>query len=192
MLSLINWKKDWLDWPYICDVICTVYPHALMNDKDWYLSHVHGFLISIKNFASNVIEDQFKRSKYERSLFCLTCTATLHNNGVLMDRMASQITSLTIVNCAVYSGADKKNNSKAPRHWPLCGEFTEDRWIPLHKWPVTRKMFPFDDVIMIHVWGRGINDIAYGWIRNWAKIFVNSWLWLGQVWKTGNHNICLS
>ena len=23
-----------------------------------------------------------------------------------------------------------KENSKAPRHWPLCGEFTMDRWIP--------------------------------------------------------------
>ena len=24
-------------------------------------------------------------------------------------------------------------NIKAPRHWPLCGEFTVDRWIPLTK-----------------------------------------------------------
>ena len=23
-----------------------------------------------------------------------------------------------------------KENIKAPRHWPLCGEFTADRWIP--------------------------------------------------------------
>ena len=23
-----------------------------------------------------------------------------------------------------------KGNIKAPRHWPLCGEFTGDRWIP--------------------------------------------------------------
>ena len=36
-----------------------------------------------------------------------------------------------------------KENIKAPRHWPLCGEFTGD------KWPVTRKMVQFDDVIMI-------------------------------------------
>ena len=36
-----------------------------------------------------------------------------------------------------------KRNTKAPRHWPLCGEFTGDP----HKWPVTRKMFPFDDVL---------------------------------------------
>ena len=58
-----------------------------------------------------------------------------------MGALASQITSLTIVYSTVYSDEDQRN-IKALRHWPLCGEFTP------HKWPVTRKMFPFDDVIM--------------------------------------------
>ena len=26
--------------------------------------------------------------------------------------------------------AQIKENIKAPRHWPLCGEFTGPRWIP--------------------------------------------------------------
>ena len=26
--------------------------------------------------------------------------------------------------------AQIKENIKAPRHWPLCGKFTGDRWIP--------------------------------------------------------------
>ena len=47
-----------------------------------------------------------------------------------------------------YSDADKKN-IKAPGHWPLCEEFTGDRRISRTKRPVTRKMFPFDDVIMV-------------------------------------------
>ena len=51
----------------------------------------------------------------------------LHYNGVKMGAMASQITSLTIVYSTDYSG---KENIKAPRHWPLCGEFTGERWIP--------------------------------------------------------------
>ena len=64
-----------------------------------------------------------------------------------MGAMASQMTGLSIVYSSVCSGADKK---KAPRHWPLWGEFTGDRWIPSQiKGQVTRKMFPFDDVIMI-------------------------------------------
>ena len=51
--------------------------------------------------------------------------------------------------------AHVKENAKAPRHWPLHGEFTGDRWgihrCPMdspHKGPVTREMFPFDNVIM--------------------------------------------
>ena len=50
-------------------------------------------------------------------------------NDVIMGAIASQITSLMIVYSTVFSDADKKN-IKAPRHWPLCGEFTGDRWIP--------------------------------------------------------------
>ena len=51
------------------------------------------------------------------------------NNDVIMGTMASQITSLTRVCSNVYSGADQRN-IKAPRHWPLWGENTGDRWIP--------------------------------------------------------------
>ena len=61
----------------------------------------------------------------------------LHYGDVIMGTIASQITSLTIVYSTVYSGASQRN-IKAPRHWPLSPD----------KWPVTRKMFPFDDVIM--------------------------------------------
>ena len=43
--------------------------------------------------------------------------------------------------------AQIKENFKVPRHWPLCGEYTGTGEFP-HKRPVTRKMFPFDDVIM--------------------------------------------
>ena len=46
-----------------------------------------------------------------------------HYNDVIMGPMASQLTSLTIVYSTVYSGADHKS-IKAPRHWPLWGEFT--------------------------------------------------------------------
>ena len=72
-------------------------------------------------------------------------------NYVIMRAMASQITSLTIVYSTAYSGADqRKHQSSASlafvrgiHRWPVNSP---------HKGPVTRKMFPFDDVIMIH-WG---------------------------------------
>ena len=54
-----------------------------------------------------------------------TSNSRFHYDDVIMRAMASQITSLTVVYSIVYSGADKKKkNIKAPRHWPLCGEFT--------------------------------------------------------------------
>ena len=64
-----------------------------------------------------------------------------------MGVMASQITSLMIVYSTFYSGADhRKHQSSASlafvrgiRRWPVNSP---------HKWPVTRKTFPFDDVIM--------------------------------------------
>ena len=40
-----------------------------------------------------------------------------------MTTMASQITSITIVT-QPFIQTQIKENIKAPRHWPLCGEFT--------------------------------------------------------------------
>ena len=65
-------------------------------------------------------------------------------NDVIMSAMESQITSLTIVHPTVYSRRRSKNTSKL-RVTGLCD------WWPVntpHKGPVTRKMFPFDDVIV--------------------------------------------
>ena len=64
-----------------------------------------------------------------------------------MITIASQITSLTIVYSAVYSGTDQ---SKYQSSASLAFEWGLHRG-PVnspHKWPVTRKMFPFDDAIM--------------------------------------------
>ena len=65
-----------------------------------------------------------------------------------MGTMATQIASLTIVYSTVYSGSDKKKKHQSSV--PLAFVQGIHRW-PVnspHKWPVTRKMFPFDDVIM--------------------------------------------
>ena len=70
----------------------------------------------------------------------------------MMSAMASQITSLTIVYSTVYSGADKKKHpfeSPASPAW-VRGIHRGPVNSP-HKWPVTRKVFPFDDVIMVYM-----------------------------------------
>ena len=74
-------------------------------------------------------------------------TGKSHYDDVIMSEIASQITSLTIVYSTVHSGADQ---SKHQCSASLAFVWEIHRW-PVnfpHKWPVTRKIFPFDDVIM--------------------------------------------
>ena len=52
-----------------------------------------------------------------------------HYSDVIMSLMASQITGVTIVYSTVVQ-AKIKEIIKAPRHWLLWGEFTDDRLIP--------------------------------------------------------------
>ena len=49
-----------------------------------------------------------------------------------MGAAASQITSSSLFT-QPFIQAQIKENVKAPRHWPLWGEFTGDRWIPRTK-----------------------------------------------------------
>ena len=73
--------------------------------------------------------------------------AMTHYNCVILDTIASQITSLTIVYSIVYSDADqRKHQSSAPLAF-VWGIHRGPVNSP-HKWPVTRNMFPFHDVIM--------------------------------------------
>ena len=73
-----------------------------------------------------------------------------------MSLMVSQITSLTIVYSAVYSGADQRKHQRSASLAFVRGIHRGPVNSP-HKWPVTRKMFPFDDVIMWNqettIWG---------------------------------------
>ena len=81
-----------------------------------------------------------------------------HYSDVIMGTMVSQITSLTIVYSTVYSSADQRKHQSSVslafvwgiHRWPV--NFT-------HIWPVTRKIFPFDDVIMME-------DVSHNSIMN--------------------------
>ena len=64
-----------------------------------------------------------------------------------MGAIASQITSLTIVYSTVYSDADQRIHQSSASLAFVWGIHRGPVNSP-HKWPVTRKMFPFDDVIM--------------------------------------------
>ena len=79
---------------------------------------------------------------------------TIYYSDVIMRAMASQITSLPIVYSTVYSSVDQRKQKSSAllafvrgiHRWPVNSP---------HKRPVTRKRFPFDDVIMsivIQIW----------------------------------------
>ena len=70
-----------------------------------------------------------------------------HYYDVIMGAIASQITSPTIVYSTVYLDADQsKHQSSASL--AFVREIHRGPVNFPHKWPVTRKMSPFDDVIM--------------------------------------------
>ena len=64
-----------------------------------------------------------------------------------MGAIASQITSLTIVYSIVYLDAVERKRQSSAWLAFVWGIHRGPVNSP-HKWPVTRKMFPFDDVIM--------------------------------------------
>ena len=95
-----------------------------------------------------------------------------HYCDVIMGVMASQITSLTIVYSTICSGADqRKHQSSASlvfvwgiHRWPVNSP---------HKSPVTRKMFPFDDVAMspqISMQQVHENAVASNTLDNWLSL----------------------
>ena len=96
----------------------------------------------------------------------------IHYGDVIMSTLASQITGVSMVCSTVCSGADqRKHESSASlafvggiHRWPVNAP---------HKEPVTRKMFPFDDVIMIRP--RGCHFIAplHAWLARGTNKFVS-------------------
>ena len=83
-----------------------------------------------------------------RQLTPRTSDNFVHDNDVIMSAIASQITGLTIAYSTVYSGAYQRIHQSSAslafvrwiHRWPVNSP---------HKGPITRKMFPFDDVIMV-------------------------------------------
>ena len=80
-------------------------------------------------------------------------TSLIHYNDVIMGTMASQIPSLTIVYSTVIQ-AQIKENIKAPRHWPLCREFTGE--------------FPAQ-------MASNVENVSIGW-RHHVDIMYHTWL----------------
>ena len=102
-------------------------------------------------------------------------TAAYHYNDVTMDSIASQITSLAIVYSAVYSGADQRKHQSSASLAFVRGIHRGPVNSP-HKWPVTRKMFPFDDVIICRRVG---HDFHFSWRHIRGSVLWQRLAWSG-------------
>ena len=96
-------------------------------------------------------------------------------NESLSITMTSWWARVTIV-IQPFVQAQIKENIKVPRHWP--GEFYASPVNSPHKGPVTRKIFPFDDVIM-HRYGRDdvIQNNRSDWVKSRGTSSFNARLW---------------
>ena len=96
-----------------------------------------------------------------------------------MSTLASKITSLTNVYSTVYSGADQRKHQRSGSLAFVWGIHRRP-----HKWPVTRKMFPFDDVIMtmpnsISIWHRRLVVAMLYYAGPYNTILYSIWQWFG-------------
>ena len=120
-----------------------------------------------------------------------------------MSAMVSETTGVPMVCTTVYSVADQRNHQSS-----ASLAFVRR----IHRWPVnsphkglviTRKMFPFDDVIMLlrKIFDGGVQlrfSIGYPWLRKiWSKTHPwlrrISWLWAhsGVILRNFSANILL-
>ena len=116
----------------------------------WPVNSLHKWSVARKMFP---FDDVIMLRRYSANFvsMCFRLSHSInHYNDVIMGAIASQITSLTIVYSIVSSDADQRKHQSSASLAPVRGIYRGPVNSP-HKWPVVRKMFPFDDVIMAGV-----------------------------------------
>ena len=153
-----------MDSKRICISICIEVFSYLLRDMlgknhnlwlGWIRTESH--LWKRKSFICQYMEKMFSMWQHTINTFVLINArahiADIHYSDVTMGKIASQITSLTIVYSIVYSDADKRGYQSSASLAFVQGIHRGPVNSP-RKWSVTREMLPFDEVIMcwfIHV-----------------------------------------
>ena len=151
----------------------------------WPVDSPHKGPVTRKMFPfDDIIMDRWfpyeKRLRTPAVIFQITKIAlTDHYDDVIMDSIASQITSLTIVYSTVHSGADQSKHQSSAS---LAFVWEIHRW-PVnfpHKWPVTRKMFPFDDVIMFDIDIQATNTLYIEYTNVNSNMIQRIWIFIHE------------
>ena len=91
---------------------------------------------------------------------CRSHASSNHYDDVIMTMLASQITSLPVVCSIVYSDVNQRKHQSSAS-LAFVREIHRGPVNFPHKWPVTRKMFPFDDVIMTILFWTAIENLKH-------------------------------
>ena len=113
------------------------------------MSHNHAHFAMVESIRS--LKENLSHKVTELSVTFHPTTSSphlFHYNDVIMSAMASQIPRVSIVYSTICSGADKRKHQSSALLAFVRGIH---RWLMnfLHKGPVTQKMFPIYDVMML-------------------------------------------
>ena len=176
--KLICFNNHWWTYWFITSISSYLYTYTLYiwllideymwNLHIWYLhsyTHILYLTVHLVYWYDAALLPYLDLYKYTFKLFCtiitpcwnrltliwtpglITQEPVVHYNDFIMGTKASQITSLTIVYSTIYSVADHRKHQSSTSLAFVQG-IHRGPVNSLHKWPVTRKMFPFDDIIM--------------------------------------------
>ena len=152
-------KFNILDWSYFRS-----YKYAALTL--WYVHLMDAM-------ASGMTENTRPRTCHSSGW--LVVPQNIHYYDVIMGAMASQTTSLTIVYSTVYSAADQSKH-KSSASLAFVRGIHRGPVISPHRWPVTRKRFPFDDVIMVII----ILEIQ---LSNTFHVQLADFIFLNECWR---------
>ena len=174
MDKLLNKRSGcgWFDMPY-------KFSHGYVTShisRVWIVSVF--FRRKTKAHEANLYDhltESFGRSTASSSVTNRT-RGKKHYSDVIMGTMAPHTTGMSIVYSTVCSG-EINENVKAPRHWPLWGQFNGDRSIPLTKSQWHGKCFHL-------VTSSGSSEVLYLismiswqpiiWLLSWHSLFKPS------------------
>ena len=142
-------------------------------DNDGHTMHMTIWIISMK-----IAILQMEQSNYKAVLVtAFHNILVVHYCVVIMGTIASQITKVTIVYSTLYSDADQRKHQSSASLAFVRRIHRRPVKSP-HKWPVMRKMFPFDDVIMFNA-VQSDTRVVYdrtSWCSDTHGIEIQGWL----------------
>ena len=173
LVQIMAWRRPG-DKPLSEPMMVSLTTHICFTRPPWV-----NVYISYRSFLNILLQQLFFHSGS-------IMAANLHYSDVIMSAVASKISSLTIVHSgAVYSGADQRKHQKLRVAYLWEGNSPVTDEFP-HKGSVTRKMFPFDDVIMWQMTTKRVYICMYTPFSHWIRFLYCHCTTLKSVFMTAS------